>query len=132
MSNKRSIPKAAGPFNLWIYCRGLIRGYILSLLLFLVSGMLIAFTMLGEGIISAVASGILILSVAYAAIYCAAKIGSKGWFHGALVGLVYILIMLLFSKIFLSEFSLDKYVSYKVLISIATGVVGGMIGINIK
>jgi len=132
MVNKKNISKSHGPLNLWVYCRALIRGYLLSLILFLLSGLLITYTMVGEGLISIVASGILILSVTYAAIYTAAKIGTRGWLHGALVGLVYILIMLLFSKLFLSEFSMDKYVSYKVLISVVTGIVGGMIGINIK
>ncbi|KAB3527675.1 TIGR04086 family membrane protein [Alkaliphilus serpentinus] len=132
MSTKRNISKSAGPLNLWIYCRALIRGYLLSLILFLVSGALIAFTSLGEGIISIITSIILILSVAYGAIYIAAKIGSRGWLHGAIVGLAYILILVFFSKLFISEFSFDKYVSYRILISVATGFIGGMIGINVK
>ncbi|SCZ07317.1 TIGR04086 family membrane protein [Alkaliphilus peptidifermentans] len=130
--NKKTVPISPGPFNIWIYGKGLIRGYVLSLLLFLISAILITYTFIGEGLIPIITSIILILGVAYASIYSAIKVGVRGWLHGALVGLVYILILLLFSKFFVSGFVFDRYVIYKIVISVFTGVVGGMIGINIK
>ncbi|WP_243141145.1 TIGR04086 family membrane protein [Alkaliphilus pronyensis] len=129
---KKSVPRSPGPFNIWIYGKGLVRGYVLSLFLFLITALLITYTALNEGLIPIVNSIILILSVAYAAIYSAVNIGERGWLHGAIVGLLYILILLIFSKIFVSGFEFDKYVTYKIVISLFTGVIGGMIGINIK
>ncbi len=129
---KKMVTKSRGPFNIWTYGRGLVRGYVLALMLFLVCGVLITYTGLGEGIIPLVTSIIMILGVAYAALYAVANIGSKGWLHGAIIGLVFMFLLIVLSKMFITDYLLDKYVMYKVLISVVTGSIGGMIGINIK
>lgn len=115
-----------------IYGKGLIRAYLLSLMLFLISAILITYTSLSEGIIPALISGVMILSVAYAAIYVSVHGKSKGWLHGALIGVIYMLLLILLSIIFIPDFALDRVVYFKVVICLITGLVGGMIGINIK
>ncbi|WP_026475753.1 TIGR04086 family membrane protein [Alkaliphilus transvaalensis] len=129
---KKKVVKNSGPFNIWTYGRGLVRGYVLALMLFLLSGIIITYSSIGEGSIPLVSSVISILGVAYAAIYVVANIGAKGWLHGAVIGLVFMLLLVILSKMFVTDYVVDKYVSYKLLISIATGSIGGMIGINIK
>lgn len=129
---KKNVVKNSGPFNLFTYGRGLVRGYVLSLLLFLLFGIIITYTMAGEGLIPLVTTIVMILGVVYGAIYTVAHIGTKGWLHGALIGLVFMLLLVILSKMFLTEYTLDRYVGYRLLISIAAGSVGGMIGINIK
>ncbi|MBM7613885.1 TIGR04086 family membrane protein [Alkaliphilus hydrothermalis] len=129
---KKNTIKNPGPLNMWTYGRGLVRGYVLALMLFLLCGILITFTSLGESVIPMVTSIITILGVAYTAIYVVANIGSKGWLHGAVVGMVFMVLLVILSKMFITDYMLDKYVMYKLLISGVTGCIGGMIGINIK
>lgn len=121
-----------GPFHIWTYSRGIIRGYTLSLILFLVFGLLLTFTNMGEGAMSLITTLVLILGVAYSGIYTVTNIGSRGWLHGGVAGLVFILLLVFFSKMFIAEYSLDRIVLYRILICAATGSIGGMIGINIK
>ncbi|SDK56384.1 TIGR04086 family membrane protein [Natronincola ferrireducens] len=130
---KGSITRGTGDtFNIWVYGKGLIRGYVLSLILFLLSGILITYTSLGEGIIPILTSVIMILSIAYASIYTAVHTKKRGWLQGAVIGLIYILILIIFSKVFITDYIIDTSVYYRVIIGIVTGVIGGMIGINLK
>lgn len=126
------IKGGTGTLNIWTYGKGLMRGYIVSLILFLISAILITYTSIGEGIIPVLTSIIMILSIAYAAIYVAIHIKKRGWLHGAIVGLIYILLLILLSKIFITGYMIDRVVLYRIGISIITGIVGGMIGINMK
>ena len=128
----RNLPVGAGPLNIWVYGKGLIRAYVLSLILFMVGGLGITYTSIGENVYPIVTSAILIVSIAYAAIYVAVKLGVKGWLHGAIIGIIYITLIVLLSRMFIKDFAFDKYVLYRYIISIATGTIGGMIGINIK
>jgi putative membrane protein (TIGR04086 family) len=128
----RNLPIGTGPFNIWIYVRGLIRAYVLSLILFMVSGLLITYTNIGENIYPVFTSVVLIASIAYAAIYVAVKLGARGWLHGAAMGLIYITILVLLSRLFIDGYIIDRYVLYRYAISLVTGAIGGMIGINIK
>ncbi len=128
----RNLPVGAGPLNIWVYGRGLMRAYLLSLMLFLISGLGITYTSIGENAYPMMTSVILIISIAYAAIYVAVKLRAKGWLHGAVVGIVYITLIVLLSSLFLQDFAFDRFILYRYLVSIAAGSVGGMIGINIK
>ncbi|SNS33989.1 putative membrane protein, TIGR04086 family [Anaerovirgula multivorans] len=121
-----------GTLNIWTYGKGLIRGYIVSLIMFLISAVIITYTRIGEGIIPILTSIIMVLSIAYAAIYVAIHIKKRGWFHGAAIGLIYILLLMLLSKIFITDYVIDRVVYYRIGISMITGVIGGMIGINMK
>lgn len=129
---KKNVVKNSGPFHLWTYGRGLVRGYVLSLLLFLIFGIIITYTKVGEGLIPLVTTLVMILGVVYGSIYTVAHIGTKGWLHGAFVGLIYIFLLVILSKMFLTGYTLDRFVGYRMLISVAAGSIGGMIGINIK
>lgn len=128
---KKDILKA-GPFNIKIYGNGLMRGYIVSLLFFLVGAILITYTSLGEGIIPFITSVIMIVGIVYSSIYCSIHLREKGWLHGGIIGLVYILILILLSKIFISDYSINRIALYKTGLGVGAGIIGGMLGVNIK
>lgn len=118
--------------NIWVYGKGLIRGYVVSLVLFFISAIIITYTSISEGIVPILTSVIMVLSIAYAGMYVAVNIKKRGWLHGALIGLVFSLILIILSLIFISDYTVDRIVYYKIGIGIITGVIGGMIGINMK
>jgi len=122
----------AGPLNIRIYGRGLLRGYIIALLLFLIVAILITYTSIGENVIPLLTSIIMIIGIVISAIYCSVHIRSKGWFHGGIMGLVFVLILILLSKVFMSEYSMDRIALYKVGLGMGAGIIGGMLGVNIK
>ncbi|SES73711.1 putative membrane protein, TIGR04086 family [Natronincola peptidivorans] len=130
---KSSIVRSgSNTFNIWIYGKGLIRAYIVSLLFFLISAIIITYTKLGEGVIPILTSIIMVVSIAYAAIYVSVHIKKRGWLHGAFIGLLYILFLIILSKIFITDFVMDKVIYYRILTCTVTGGIGGMIGINMK
>lgn len=121
-----------GSFNIKVYAYGLIRGYIISMLLFFLVALLITYTSLGENVIPFVTSVIMILGIVFSSVYCSAHLQKKGWLHGALIGLIYILILILLSKIFISDYSIDSTAMYKIILATTTGVIGGILGVNLK
>ncbi len=122
----------AGPFNIKIYGFGLMRGYIVSLLFFLVGAILITYTSIGENAIPLITSIIMIIGIVYSSIYCSVHLEKKGWLHGGIIGLVYILVLILLSKIFISNYSINRVVLYKIILGISTGIIGGILGVNIR
>lgn len=112
--------------------KGTILGLILTILLILVFTIILTYTKLSEEIIPLINSVIMILGITSGAIFVSRRVERKGWLSGGLVGIIYFLIILLVSKLFIQDFLLDKYLLIKGVIAIVTGCIGGMIGINIK
>lgn len=132
VKNGKKTTVNAGPLNIKIYGRGLIRGYVISLLLFLIVAVLITYTNIGENVIPLITSIIMIVGIVFAAIYASINLRSKGWLHGGIIGLVFILILIALSKIFIANYSVDRIALYKIGLSMGAGIIGGMLGVNIK
>ncbi len=76
---------------------------------------------------------IMIVSITIGSIYVSTKIGENGWINGGILGILYFFsigVTKLF--IFLSHFFVDMYLLGKFILSLITGVIGGIIGINMK
>jgi len=129
---KKNLAQSGVTFNIWIYVKGLLRGYIISLILFSITAVLILYTGLSEGIIPMATSIIMILSIGYGGIYVSAHIRKRGWIHGTMMGIVYTLTLIVLSKIFIIDYSMNLTGYYKIILNAITGAIGGMIGINIK
>ncbi|NMA04716.1 MAG: TIGR04086 family membrane protein, partial [Clostridiales bacterium] len=87
---------------------------------------------MGEGTIPFITSVIMIIGIVYSSIYCSIHLREKGWLHGGIMGLVYILMLVLLSKIFISGYSVNRVALYKIGLGVGTGVIGGILGVNIK
>ena len=59
------------------------------------------------------------------------KIKRKGIINGALIGLIYILIIYILSSIVTGIFGLNSNSIIMIIVSILTGMIGGIIGVNI-
>lgn len=119
--------------NKWIYGKALARGYILFLILFLLGALIVTYTDVDERVVPILSSIIMIIGIAYTSIYTAVHVKTKGWAHGALVAIIYIFILILLSKLFVANYiAITRTMFYKVCIAIITGVIGGIIGINMK
>lgn len=70
-----------------------------------------------------------LLSIAMGGLYAGRKAGSRGWLNGALVGLVYFLVVTwVFSQGGLGGIPLVSGILMKGLLALALGALGGMLG----
>ena len=102
------------------------------MLFFLIGAILITYTSIGENTIPFITSIIMIIGIVYSSIYCSIHLGKGGWLHGGIIGLTYVLILIVLSKIFISDYSLNRIALYKICLGVGTGIIGGILGVNIK
>jgi len=75
---------------------------------------------------------IMMLSIIVGSIYVSKGIKEKGWINGGIVGIVYYLILIILNLIFLKSLALDIFSISKLALACITGIIGGVIGINIS
>jgi putative membrane protein (TIGR04086 family) len=112
--------------------KGVLIAYIISAVLLIIYGILLAVTSLSEASMPTVAMIITMVSIALASIYVSMRVRSKGWLNGAIVGLVYMIILFFISLIFGSGISFDKFILFRMFMGFVIGALAGVIGINLK
>lgn len=118
--------------SVWIYGRALIRSYILTLVLFVICALIVMYTAISANWMDVFSSAILIICTTYISIYVAVHHVRRGWIHGPLVALIYIVLLMLFGRLIISDFVLNRFAIYRIMICIVTGFIGGIIGVNIN
>lgn len=106
-------------------------GYGFSLLCFLLLAAVVTFTKLSEAVVPMVTQGIVVIGLTISGAVAAMRAKSRGWLYGILCGMLFIGIMLIVSSIAVQDFTFDKYVFSRVILGVAVGTIGGMIGINL-
>ncbi|NLW22734.1 MAG: TIGR04086 family membrane protein [Tissierellia bacterium] len=101
------------------------------ILLFIVS-ILLTYTPLKESTMPTINTIIMIISITIGSIYVAIKVEEKGWINGGIIGGLYFIILLLLNYLFIKPFQMDIYTLGKFIVALITGIIGGMIGINMK
>lgn len=119
--------------NYFLYLvKGLVVSYGLTLIIIVIISLLLTYTSVKESSIAVLNTITMIASISIGSIYLTLKVGEKGWLNGGLMGILYFLVLLLLNYAFAKPFNVDLYSTSKFIISIVTGVIGGMIGINLK
>ncbi len=111
--------------------KGLLLSFIITSVLILFFSLLLTYSTLSESKMPLINTIIMMVSITTASIYTGKKINEKGWINGGLVGILYYLILILLSLILLKPFTIDLFSITKLLIAFVTGIIGGIIGINI-
>lgn len=106
--------------------------FALTLALLLIVSILLTYTSLKESRMPLLNTIIMIISITSGSIYLAIKVEVNGWLNGGVVGVLYFLTLVLLNYLFIKPFVFDVYLIIKFFIALITGVIGGMIGINIK
>jgi len=112
--------------------KALVLSYILTLILILIMSLLLTYTSLKESNIPLLNTITMIVSISIGSIYIAIKIQEKGWLNGGILGVLYFLVLILLNFLFVKPFTLDVFSITKFLIALATGIIGGVLGINLK
>lgn len=106
--------------------------FLLTVILLMILAALLTFTPLKEDRIPLINTIIMILSIVIGSISLAFKVEERGWLNGGLIGILYFLILILINFLFIKPFIFDIYTVGKLFICLISGVIGGMIGVNIK
>lgn len=116
--------------RLAIIFKNVILAYIITLILIVIYSFVLAFTSVPESSIPLFTFVSGMISVFIGSSMAVIKIKEKGLINGALVGLVYILILYLLSSIFATGFGVDGYAFGMILLNVIVGMIGGIIGVN--
>lgn len=112
--------------------KGLLLAYIMTFVLILLFSLLLTYSTIKEGRTALLNTIVMIVSIASGSIYVATKVKENGWINGGILGIGYYLTLLILNLIFLKPFTFDLFSITKLAITSITGVIGGIIGINIS
>ncbi len=118
--------------NILRIVNGSITAIILTLILLLVFAMILTYTDIKENTINPVIIVITGISILVGSSVSTLKIKKNGLINGFLVGLIYIITIYLISSITRTGFKLNLYSIIMILVSTIMGMIGGIIGVNLK
>lgn len=115
-----------------IIVKSILLSVLLTLILLFVFSIILAYTNISEntipyGIIFTSALSILISSV-----LCMLKIKNNGIIYGGIIGMTYMLLIYLLSSIVQTGFELNLFSIIMIIAGCLCGMLGGIIGVNIK
>ncbi len=103
---------------------------VLTLILLLIYSAFLTYTKLNESTMPVFVIGITAISILIGSLMSSVNIRKNGIANGALVGLIYIVVIYLLSSIATKTFSLNMYSIIMIIISTVAGAIGGIIGVN--
>ena len=112
--------------------KGTIISIILSILFLTIYAVLLSYTSISENTMVPVIITITGISILIGSSISSMHIKKQGMLNGALVGLIYMLTIYILSSIFLSSFELNMNSIIMIAVGIITGMIGGVIGVNMK
>lgn len=120
------------PANIMRIVKGVVLAISLSLILLLIFAVLLTYTNISEDTMIPVVMIIVGISILIGSTICARKIKKNGIVNGGLVGLIYVLLLYLISSLCLVGFSLTINSFVMLIVGLITGMLGGIIGVNLN
>ena len=111
--------------------KGSIFAILITVVFLLIYAILLTSTNISENTMNAVVITVSGVSILIGSSISSFKIKKQGIINGAIVGLIYITALYLFSSILFVGFSLNLSSIIMITVSIFTGMIGGIIGVNI-
>lgn len=112
--------------------KGSLLAIIMSVIFLAVFATILAYTNVSESTILPTIIVIVSISILAGSFLCSRKIKQNGILNGAIVGLVYMLALYIISSAIVMDFSLTFDSFIMIGAGILAGIVGGIIGVNIK
>lgn len=128
-SISREESKDSGLFSL---TKGTLFAYIITMLVFIIYGVLLTYTDITEKNIQMVVMITTVLSVLVSGFISSRGVSSKGLVFGMIAGGLYAFIMIMISFCILPNIQISSKSAMITILSISGGGVGGIIGINSK
>lgn len=112
--------------------KGSILAIATTLIILLIYAIILTYTSVNEMTIPTVIIITTALSILIGSQITTSKIKKNGIINGMFVGIIYIMFLYIISSTITKNFSLNNYSIIMIAISIATGGLGGIIGVNRK
>lgn len=106
--------------------------FFLSLILLLIYCCLLSYTSIRESTMIPVTIIITMIASLIGGLTCTTKIKKNGLINGGIVSFIYITIIYIFSSIVYSNFSLNINSITLIILTVFSGMTGGIIGTNLK
>ena len=110
--------------------KGSLLSIIVSVIFLIVFAMLLTYTSLSENTITPIVLAIVGLSILLGSYLSTKKINKKGILNGAMVGVIYMLILYIISSVIFMDFSINARSIIMIVCGIIAGIIGGIIGVN--
>lgn len=131
--NKPSMLEMRGKVNKNVtrVIKGSIFAIVVTLILLFIYACLLTFTSLSETTMTPVIITIAGISILIGSSISSLKIKKQGMLNGALVGLIYMILIYLISSIFLTGFDMNTKSIIMIIVGTIAGMIGGIIGVNL-
>lgn len=120
------------PSNMSYIIKGIVMSIIFTLVSLLIFALLLTYTELAETTISPVIIIVSALSILIGSSISTIKIKKHGLLNGAIIGVVYISLLYCISSIVNTGFEVNTYTIVMMISSVIAGIIGGVVGVNIK
>ncbi|MGN1097484.1 MAG: TIGR04086 family membrane protein [Clostridia bacterium] len=110
----------------------LMTAYAVTVILVMIFALILCYSDISEEWISRGAKLITVFSVALAGALCAKNGKSGGWLIGGVSGLLYMVILYAIGYLIFGKLELNLGAALRLLYGCIAGIVGGIIGINLK
>lgn len=112
---------------------GVLRGFILTLILILIYAAIMTFTDISSGVSSVFYMITTLISIMYGTVYTVRKVKKKGWVIGLIISITYMIILYLLYIISGKDSTLiyNQSTLIRLALAVAVGILSGMLGINI-
>ena len=118
--------------NMFIIIKGIVISFITTLVAIFILSAVLTYSNLSEELISPSIITITALSILIGTSISTIKLSKNGILYGGLIGLIYILFLYIVSSITSVGFGLNPQSIIMIIASIIAGMIGGIVGINIK
>ncbi len=112
--------------------KGSISSIIISVIFLFVYAIVLTYTTVPESTMPLVITVIIGVSILIGSSMSSMKIKKNGFINGGVVGLIYMLFLYISSSMALSGFSINLNTLILIISGIVVGMIGGIIGVNIK
>lgn len=128
--NQNAKPEGYEGMSLLSLLKGLLASYIITIPAFMLFALILTNLDFPQKLMTPVVVIITVISVLTAGSVSTRGVRSRGWLNGSIVGLVYMLVLYLFSSILCKNFTIDRYVITMTIIGVLAGAIGGIMSIN--
>ncbi|MCI8587410.1 MAG: TIGR04086 family membrane protein [Clostridia bacterium] len=118
--------------NILNILKGVVIAILLTLVFLLIFAIILTYTNVKEDTISPVIIVITALSIIIGSSVANMKISKNGIFNGAIIAIIYMLIIYLISSLVSNQFEITGASLIMILTSVICGILGGIIGVNKK
>ncbi len=112
--------------------KGISFAIVISLILLLIFALLLTYTSISESTITPVVVAVAGVSILIGSSIATSKIRKNGLLNGGIVGFIYGIILYVSSSLCLVGFTFTLHSIIMLMVGIATGMLGGVIGVNLN